>query len=143
MVSVALAAGLALVAATAGAQTRVGELLDAGGVRVSAEQFRRDVVQNVIAGPLEGGISAEVVFTGRGTLEGAGSTGRSSAESMEVRGTWSFGQNDTVCVAVVLDGPTIRANYPRRCRAWFRLGDRYYTADSSDRSARLLVRTVK
>ena len=143
IVGLALAGGLGLAAAAVGAQTRVGELLDAGGVRISAEQFRRNVVQNVVAGPLDAGITAEIVFTGRGTLEGSGSTGRSSAESMEVRGRWSFGQDDTVCVAIVLDGPTIRANYPSRCQAWYRLGDRYYAADSLDRSARLLARTVK
>ena len=140
----AVASVAALVAATADAQTRLGELLEAGGKRVSTEEFRRDVVQQVVVGPLEAGIGAEIVFTARGTLEGTGSFGRSAAaEAMEVRGTWSFGQNGTVCVAVVLDGPTIRANYPSRCHAWYRLGERYYAADSSDRGARLLARTVR
>jgi hypothetical protein len=128
------------------AQTRLGELLDAGAKPVSAEEFQREVVQQPLYGPLDSGVNVELVYTARGALEGAGAPGRFGYvdETFELRGTWKIGNRDAVCAAVVLEGPTIRANYPPRCRFWFRLGDRYYVSDSdSDRQARVLVRSVR
>jgi hypothetical protein len=129
------------------AQTRLGELLDAGAKRLSAEEFRQQIVQRPLQARLDSGMSAELLFASNGSLEGAGSGGPYSyaAEwAVQVRGTWAFGDDGTVCTTVMLEGPTIRANFPRRCRYWFRLGNRYYVADSaSDRSARILSRTLR
>jgi hypothetical protein len=142
-----LGVGLLLASSFAAAQARLGDLLDAGAERVSAERFRQEVVQRALQGPLEPGVNVELVYTSAGTLEGAGSGGRfsyASEWSIQVRGTWVPGPNDTVCSTVVLDGPTIRASYPRRCQVWFKLGDRYFVADSdAERQARVLPRTLK
>ena len=73
-------------------------------------------------------------------LGGAASFGAEWAA--DVRGTWKFGDNGTVCTSVVLDGPTIRANFPPRCQYWYRLRDRFYVAESdTDRRARVLPRS--
>jgi hypothetical protein len=128
------------------AQTRLGELLDAGAKPVSAEEFQKEVVQLPLYGPLDSGVNMEMVYTSSGALEGAGAPGRFGyvAETFQVRGTWKIGDKDAVCAALVLEGPTIRANYPPRCRFWFKLDDRYYVSDSaSDRRARVLVRSVR
>jgi hypothetical protein len=128
------------------AQARLGELLDAGAKPVSAEEFQKEVVQRPLQGPLDSGLNVEILYTERGALEGAGAPGRFGyvAETFHVRGTWKSGAKDTVCTALVLEGPTIRGNFPPRCQFWYKLGDRYYVSDSdSDRRVRVLVRTVR
>jgi hypothetical protein len=136
---------LLLATASADAQTTLGALVDAGGERLSPKQFREEVVQRQLNGPLASGFNLQFVYTSRGSLEGAGSGGAASfgAEwAADVRGTWKFGDNGTVCTSVVLDGPTIRANFPPRCQYWYRLRDRFYVAESdTDRRARVLPRS--
>lgn len=141
--------GLAALLASAlvAAQTRLGDLLDAGAQRLGAERFRKEIVQRTVLGPLEPGVTAEVVYSPQGTIEGAGAGGAfsySAEWAVQVRGTWSVGDNDSICVTFVLDGPTIRANFRRRCQFWFSLNDRYFVSEAtSDRAARLLPRTVR
>ena len=141
--------GLAtLVASTlATAQSRLGELLDAGAQRLTVERFQKEIVQRTLQGPLEPGVNVEVVYTSQGTVEGAGSGGAfsySAEWAVQVRGTWSVGENDSICVTFVLDGPTIRASYRRRCQFWFSQGARYFVTEStSDRAARVLPRMVR
>jgi hypothetical protein len=128
------------------AQTRLGELLDAGAKPLSAEEFQKEVVQRPLVGPLDSGSNVEILYTSRGAVEGAGSPGRFGyvSETFHVRGTWKIGERDTVCAALVLEGPTIRGNFPSRCQFWFRLGERYFVSDSdSDRRVRVLARTVR
>jgi hypothetical protein len=144
-VTLALAAMLGSTLATA--QTRLGDLLDAGARRVTADRFRQEIVQRSVQGPLEPGVNVEIVHTSRGTLEGAGSGGAfsySAEWAVQVLGTWSVGDDDSICATVTLNGPTIRASYRRRCQFWFSLGERYFVAEStSDRAARVLARTVR
>jgi hypothetical protein len=139
----------ALLAGTAAsAQTTLGQLVDAGAEPLSPEAFRQRVVQRAVVGPFAGGMNLEVVYTPRGSVEGTGApTSRVTNApdwAVGVRGAWRFGDDGTVCTAIVLDGPLIRANFPSRCQLWYRLGDRYYVADSgADRGARVLPRAVK
>ena len=145
--SATLAVAAMLASTLATAQSRLGELLDAGAKQVTADQFREEIVQRSVQGALEPGVNVEIVYTPQGTLEGVGAGGAfsySAEWAVRVRGTWSAGDNDDICATVTLDGPTIRASYRRRCQFWFSLGDRYFVADSrSDRKARAIGRMVK
>lgn len=47
----ALGVALLLCAPLAGAQTNLGELLDAGAKQLSTEEFRQELVQRTIVGP--------------------------------------------------------------------------------------------
>ena len=48
------------------AQTNLGELLDAGGRRMSGEEFRRDLVGRSIVGPGAAGNVLDVVYLDSG-----------------------------------------------------------------------------
>jgi hypothetical protein len=135
----AITLALALASAAAAAQTSVGELLDGGAKRLSTEEFSQDVVQRPLNGPLVTGVNATFVYAPGGSLQGRGGgpAGFGAEWDVSIRGSWRFGDDGRVCTAVVLDGATIRANYPHRCQLWFRLGDRLFVADSADRAARV------
>jgi hypothetical protein len=128
------------------AQTTVGDILDDGAKRLSGEDFRQEVLQRPLQATLDPSITAEIVYTAKGSVEGAGSAGRArfGAEwSVDVRGGWTIDGDEKICTRIVLDGPTIRANYPPRCQYWFRHRDRFYVSPSKDRHARVLPRTPK
>ena len=138
----AIALACALASAAAVAQMRLGEALDAGARQLSGEEFRHDVVRRPLSGPLAPGVNAEFVYGPGGMIEGRGGgpAGYGAEWDVRVRGTWRLADDGRVCTAVVLDGATIRANFPARCQLWFRLGDRFFVADSGDRAARVFPR---
>jgi len=127
------------------AQRTVGELIDAGATRLSPAEFRDQVVQRTIRGPMETGMDAEIMYGANGSVEGTGGEGygASIAWTAQILGTWKFGDDGTVCSAISLDGATIRASFPMRCRYWFNLNNRYYVSNSaSNRSAAVLSRAI-
>lgn len=69
-----LTSGLALLLSTpvAQGQTNLGELLDAGANRLSAEQFKREVVQRTIVGRTPSGAIIEIMYAANGTIDGLG-----------------------------------------------------------------------
>src|SRR5437867_961327 len=68
-----LGIALALWASLAGAQSNLGELLDAGGRMLSPEDFKRELVQRVVVGPTPTGGTLEVMYTTNGSIVGKGS----------------------------------------------------------------------
>lgn len=135
---------LLLWATLAAGQNDLGELLDAGARRLSIEEFRRDLVGRLLTGPISRSNELEIVYTEDGKVQGAG-TGREGRpffgnERGGIAGSWTTGDNDTICVAMKLGLVMI----PQRCQFWFKLGDEYFISDyDSDRSARVLRRSVK
>ena len=67
--------GLALLlwVTLAAGQNTLGELLDAGASRLSAEEFRRDLVGRSLTGPMSANTELELVYAGDGTVGGIGS----------------------------------------------------------------------
>ena len=70
---------LALTSSFVAAQSNLGELLDAGAARLSAAEFREQIVQRTIAGPTQAGGRIEVVYFANGTIQGLGGASASAA----------------------------------------------------------------
>jgi len=131
------------------AQNNLGQLLDAGGKLLSLEEFGQELVQHVLVGPTPTGGNLEVIYTSTGTIQGIGSLpGQQSVlnASSPYDGAWTVGEDGTVCATMNIraQGGGVATTLPRRCQFWFKLGERYYLSDSdTDRSAKVLVRTIK
>ena len=130
------------------AQSTLGELLDAGAKRLTADEFRQEVVQRTIFGPSPTGGTMEVVYTASGAVTGTGTAPYSQATvglGTQIDGEWSIDAQDRICTVVSVLGYGRRGgNLPPRCQYWFRLGEAFYFADSdTDRYAKVLRRSIK
>jgi len=130
-------------------QTTLGALLDAGAKPVTVAQFKDEVVQRLVGGPTPTGGKLEIMYTIDGRLQGTGTQAMSSSMIppwAPIQGDWSSDDQGRICTSMPLGttsaGTTVIL--PKRCQHWFKLGSEYYFADSdTDRSAKVLVRTIK
>lgn len=133
------------------AQTTLGALLDAGAKPIGPDQFRNDVVQRTLVGPLPTGAQLEMMYTANGTIQGVAAgnaaivTPIAGGSTSPINGEWRTDASDRVCTSLrVTYGSGQPVVLPPRCQYWFQLGSDYYFADSdTDRSAKVLKRTVK
>jgi hypothetical protein len=131
------------------AQSNLGELLDAGGKKLSVEEFKEEVVQRVIVGPTASGGNLEVMYGHNGQIEGRGTylQSQSNLIAPDISGEWTTDDNGRVCTIMRIGGAyggLLRVQLPPRCQFWFKYADQYFFSDSdSDRSVRVLRRTVK
>jgi hypothetical protein len=129
------------------AQSDLGQVLDAGGKRLTLEEFKQELVQRSLIGPTPTGGSLELMYTRSGRIQGVGSPpGTAVLMFRPYNGTWAEGENESVCSTLLVMAGTgsTGLTLPRRCQFWFKVGERYYLSDSdSDRSAKVLLRTVK
>lgn len=124
----------------AAAQTTLGELLDAGATRLSREQFRDELEQRMVMGPLPTGGNLEIMYAKNGRVVGTGKSPMFYGPHAPVGGDWRIDQAGVVCSTMRIQSYEM----PPRCQYWFKLKDRYFVADSdTDRSAKVLVRTIK
>ncbi len=145
--SVQRAALMALVlpASIAAAQNNLGEVLDAGGKRVYAEEFKRDVVGRPVIGAAATGFTFEMIYTQGGEIRGVASndmmSGRGAPNVLHgISGSWRSDNGDRICASMVVQTTVL----PTRCQYWYRIDERYFISDSdSDRSMRVLRRTLK
>ncbi len=131
------------------AQTKVGQLLDSGAVKLSAADFKQQIVGRFLVGPGRGQqvitSAHEVVYLEDGRIRGSGSATtlggmKGGGMSFAIEGTWTIDERDRICETTRL-GDVVLAP---RCQFWFKQSDKYFFADSdSDRSALVTVRTVK
>jgi hypothetical protein len=121
------------------AQNTLGELLDAGAAKISAEDFKREVVQHAIVGPTPQGGQLEVIYASNGQIQGLGK-GRFTMRDVQLSGEWKIDGGGAICTSMRSGEVAL----PYRCQAWFKLAQDYFISDSdSDRYARVLRRTVK
>src|SRR5438874_1879069 len=131
------------------AQTNVGQLLDSGAVKLSAADFKQQIVGRFVVGPARGVVNLssgqEVVYLENGSIRGAGSASiyggaSGGGQSFSIEGTWTIDERERICQSTQV-GSVVLAP---RCQYWFKQSDKYFLADSdSDRSALITVRTVK
>ena len=140
-----LGLALLLLVPFAVAQNNLGELLDAGAKRLSAEEFRQEVVQRTIVGAATIGGRMEVMYASSGVIKGLSSIYTGSPASVaqgagQIDGVWNIDDSGRTCTSMVIG----RTFLPLRCQFWFKYKEDYFAADSdSDRNARVLRRTVK
>jgi hypothetical protein len=131
------------------AQTNVGQLLDSGAVKLSAEEFKQQIVGRFLIGPGRGlsmaASAQEVVYLADGLIRGSGHAttlgGMSGGgQSFSIEGTWTIDERGRVCQSTRAGNVVLAP----RCQVWFKQSDNYFFADSdSDRSALITVRTLK
>ena len=151
--SVLLGLMLVLFAPVANAQNNLGELLEAGGKKLSAQDFQEQLVQRMLVGPTAAGLNVEMIYSTHGSVVGGGTapwgTGRTG-----LSGQWRVDGSGKICTSMIIGGvaaaggPALGASgaviLPERCQSWYKLGERYFLSDSDiDRTARVLPRTVK
>jgi hypothetical protein len=133
----------------AAAQSNLGELLDAGAKKLSAEEFKQEVVQRVIVGLTPSGGSIEVMYASNGVIQGTGSYTPVMIAQAPITGEWTTDDNGRICTSMRVTGGgvpgfTSGVSLPSRCQFWFKYAEQYFFSDSdSDRHARVLRRTVK
>jgi hypothetical protein len=122
------------------AQATLGALLDSGATRLSAVEFRNHIEQRMVAGPLPTGGDLEVMYATNGKVVGRGKSPNFFGVNAPIGGDWKFDELERVCSSISIQNTPL----PYRCQYWFKLGDKYFIADSdTDRSAKVLVRTIK
>jgi hypothetical protein len=132
-------------------QTTLGGLLDAGAERLTPQKFRDEVVQRMTAGPTPTGGMIELLYTQNGVVSGRGSSVTVTSTLPPwtgIDGEWRIDDQQRICTTLRFGsgggGGNVTLVMPTRCQYWFKLGDKYYFADSdTDRSAKVLVRTIK
>ena len=127
----------------AAAQNTLGELLDAGARKLSAAEFKDELVQRVLVGPMGSRGNVEVVYTTRGAVQGTAFS-PPPIRHFPLSGTWNIDDQGTVCVTLRIASLNASESFPARCQFWFKRGGEYFLADSDwDRSSVVLRRTVK
>ena len=141
---------LLLWASLAIAQNNLGALLDAGAKRLSAQEFREEVVQRMVVGPTTGGGSLEVMYANSGVIQGVGNyRDATSIFVAPISGEWRIDDDGRICTSMrigVGPGSPVAASVILlpRCQIWFKYEEQYFLSDSdSDRSARVSRRTLK
>src|SRR5436190_22223552 len=85
------------------AQTNVGQLLDGGGVKLSAADFKQQIVGRYLVGPGRGNFVVtstwEVVYLEDGMIRGVGSatTTITAGGTFGIDGTWTIDERDRIC----------------------------------------------
>ena len=141
-----LALVLFLSCSLATAQSTLGELLDAGALKLSAEEFRQELVQRTLIGPSPTGGTLEIMYVANGQIQGVGSTRSTAVFVSSVFGGWQIDENGKVCTTmrIAATHPGAELTFPTRCQVWFKSDGQYFVSDSDwDRSAKVLRRTLK
>lgn len=135
---IVLAATL-LPAATAAAHGTLGEVLDAGGKVLDAEQFRATFLDARLSGPTRGGATLEGRYSPAGTFKGTVLTPQ--GHSIGLSGPWTVEPSGKVCVDITNDRSGARE---MNCVWFLRAGEQYYLSTSdTDRATPVLQRSVK
>jgi hypothetical protein len=152
--SVLLGLILLLCAPFANAQNNLGELLDAGGKKLSAQDFQEQLVQRMLVGPSPTGVNLETIYGTRGSVAATGPASGATGLWTRMGGQWRIDASGKICTSMTVGAnvgsgaPGAGASggivLPERCQSWYKLGERYFLSDSDvDRYARVLPRTVK
>ena len=138
-----LGLALLLLVPFAVAQSNLGELLEAGARKLSAEDFRQEVTQYILVGDVPAGGRMELMYASSGVIKGVSNLMTGVPQNPvggQIDGVWNIDDSGRICTSMVV-GKTF---LPFRCQFWFKYKEDYFIADSdSDRNARVLRRTVK
>jgi hypothetical protein len=124
---------------TALAQNTVGEVLDAGGKKLTKDEFVAAIVDSNISGPTQGGGQVQVNYKADGTF--AGNVQSAQGKNGGRYGTWTIDVSGKLCTDATTSVYGTRQN--QGCAFLFKLGDRYFVAvDTDTRDTRVLPRAI-
>ena len=132
------------------AQTKLGEVLDKRATKLTAEEFRQEIVGRYVEGPgraaqLQWQGSEEIIYLNDRSIRGSGRASNlggaaGGGATYSIEGTWSTDDRDRICQSLKVGNFVLAP----RCQYWFKESDRYFVADSdTDRSAWVVIRTLK
>jgi hypothetical protein len=125
---------------TALAQNTLGEVLDAGGKKLTKEEIVAAVAGANISGPTQAGGSMQADYKSDGTFSGSQQT--TAGKGRGRFGTWTVDDSGMYCTEITVTGAITQSD--KSCGYLFKLGDQYFIAvGSDDRGARVLARTIK
>ena len=125
--------------AAALAQNTLGELLDAGGKKMSKAEIMNAVSGAQVSGPTTAGGTSSYDFKADGSYSGNGQGSRGKAWGLI--GTWTVDDSGKVCTEYTLSGAGGKDTY---CYFYFVASNEYYWSESdSDRGSRIVKRTIK
>ena len=124
---------------TALAQNTVGEVLDAGGKKLSKDEVVGAIVGGNISGPTRTGGQAQLNYKADGTF--AGTIQSSQGKNGGMFGTWTVDDSGQACVEYTLT--IFGSQQGKTCSFFFRQADQYYVAETDDRGSLLMRRTIK
>jgi hypothetical protein len=135
----AIAMLLAIPAAIA--QVNLGEVLDAGGAKLSPAEFKRDVVGRSISGTTPSATRLELMYIDDGRIVGAGFASVlggavGGGQTFAINGAWNVDDSQRICTRT-------RVDLPPQCQFWFKRGEQLFLSDSDwDRQTKVVRREL-
>ena len=126
------------------AQNTLGELLDAGGKKLSKEEVVTTFSGAQVTGLTSGGGQQELAYKADGSV--SGSMQLAKGGGVGIVGTWKVDDKGRLCTESTQSGlrGSLRAGNDEVCNFYFVSSDQHYAAKSdSDRSSPILKRTIK
>jgi hypothetical protein len=124
------------------AQNNLGELVDAGAKKLSADEFKHELVQRTLLGMSPSGSRMELMYASSGMIQGSSDTPNVKGVTLTapIDGVWNVDDSGRICTSMVIG----RNMLPLRCQFWFKYKEDYFVADSdSDRYVKVFRRSVK
>lgn len=129
---------MGLWSALAIAQSTLGELLDAGGKKLSKEQVRTALIGAHVTGKTFAGSTVETDYKADGTYSGFSTLAQGG--SMGIDGTWKVDDGGKLCVEFRVPSGRINSS----CAFYYTLSDQYYVSESdSERNSPVVKRALK
>jgi hypothetical protein len=124
------------------AQNTLGELLDAGGKKLSKDEVKSALSGAHVSGLSTIGGTVDYDFKADGSYSGSGQGSRGLLWGLV--GTWTVEDSGQLCTEYRLAGRSGAGGKETYCHFYFIVSDQHYLSESeSDRNARILKRTVK
>ena len=120
-------------------QATVGEVLDRGGVQLSREELSKLLPGAMLSGPTETGDQSSGEIAGDGGISGTVRT--ASGRSGGYSGKWLVNAAGQFCHDVKISVGRHNST-DSGCTYFFRLGKRYFVAETVERTAHVLARTI-
>ena len=133
---------LSLISLPALGQASLGELLDAGGKKLSKTEVIATLGGANLSGPSKTGGAFQVDFKADGSF--TGSVQSAASKSGGLFGTWTVDESGKVCFEFTSSLGSAGSSRGSNCAFFYKSGDSYFVAESdTDRGTPLLKRTIK
>jgi hypothetical protein len=130
-----------LSATSANAQTSLGELLDLGGRKLSADEMKVTLIGATINGRTATGGEVEFRYNADGTVTGNAHPPLGGRIASGVYGTWKIDGEGQLCADITYSAYNTK---DIRCGYLFKYGDAYFAAQSAtDRATTILPRSIR